>query len=205
MRYSPRSIASTLLVIFSVPLVALEARAESTSFEFTYIWHSGELLEGTFEGDLQADGDTIFNVKNVVATFKGISIDAPLTRPGRDRASLSGAGIDLSAIDQFRLGDDLTLGVHCGGGTTTPFPTQPWCISQTKVRDGIMADTIEISFSSDPSDEPFDWGTSYGETWESTRWSATVSAAASPVPSLTPTGMVMLFCTLGLAGLRKLH
>ena len=66
--------------------------ASAATFDFSYKFLSGETISGRLDGDLQNDGDTVTNLRNLVASYSGKPGDiftffAPF---GTSRISFSG-------------------------------------------------------------------------------------------------------------------
>jgi hypothetical protein len=167
---SQRLLLAPIVVSFAFAFaVAAPQPSLAASFSFQYSFGSGDVLEGMFDGDLQLDGDNIYNVSNVVATFNGIGLNTPLIVPGRNRASLSGVVVDLYAGEPaappllgFFGGDSIQLGVHCFTGQ----PSGILCLDRAGV---ILGENRKAGGS---------------EMWNPAHWSA-MEKVSAPVPEPT--------------------
>ncbi|NES70356.1 MAG: PEP-CTERM sorting domain-containing protein [Okeania sp. SIO2D1] len=108
-----KSLASAAAVAASVTLAGA---AEAASFNFSYTLESGDVLAGMLEGDIQADGDTVFVSAITMPTFNGVAgpdlnfveswIELLLGADGSPTVSFSGLVMDIFACDTLDCSGD---------------------------------------------------------------------------------------------------
>jgi hypothetical protein len=88
--------------VIAVPLPALAA-----SFNFSYVFASGRALQGTFDGEVAADGDRILSLSNVMATYDDSLV--ALTSDTGGTASFSGDWLYFSGSGSSAPGSTLSF------------------------------------------------------------------------------------------------
>ena len=166
------------LLAASAAFAAIGAVANAATYAFSYELSSGTLLAGTFEGDLQGDGDTI-----TVRSF------GPLTFGGAPAPDLP----FVEAISEF-FGGPAAVPVLSLSGATGDLIA---CTSSACI-DGFLFDTVGALGSG----AVYNSGTAFGatfETYDPARWSVSVVSTV-PLPATAPLALLAL---AGLAATRR--
>jgi hypothetical protein len=161
----------------------------AASFNFSYVFGTGKTLNGTFDGGVALDGDTITSISNVMATYDGALIMAD---QGWGEASFSGDYLNYGgylssleggfSISNWRQPGTKALRGGYAQALTCP-PIQGGCyFSRT------MLDEDVLAISSTP----------YGAAARPGSWSVSVNDSA-PVPE-PAAALLFGFGTLMLGG-----
>jgi len=91
-------------VLAAFSLLIFAGAAQALPFNFEYEFNQGGVLSGMFDGEIQADGDTIVVSRIFSVAFSelpGLDFRTELLR-NRNIASLSGVDVDLSTSTPTR-------------------------------------------------------------------------------------------------------
>jgi hypothetical protein len=100
-------------IVITAPLSALAA-----SFSFSYVYESGKAVQGTFDGKVGADGDLIFSVRNVMATYDG---SLTIATTGSGIASFSGDFLAFEGHLKVSIPNGFGFQTSKGGGTSSAY------------------------------------------------------------------------------------
>ena len=62
-------LAATITVVVGLGLLISTNPAEAAVFDFSYEFLTGNTISGSVQGDLQSDGDTVQNLRNLSARY----------------------------------------------------------------------------------------------------------------------------------------
>lgn len=174
---------SRLIVLLSLALGALSARA--TSFDFSYTFDNGLVITGSLDGT--ANGQYVDNVSNVSLFFNGSAATGPFFTSIFDIGTstyLNGAIVSFDAtLNNFAFTSD---DINNGGGDTG-----------FVMLDAFNGGGLPISFAYNIPE-----GIAGNDVTNAARWSLT-AATSTNVPDSTTTAGLLGLSTLVLVALRR--
>jgi hypothetical protein len=185
---------SAITIVFGLGLVILTNPAEATVFDFSYEFLTGNTVSGSVEGDLQADGDTVQNLRNLSARYSSEPTINLNFITNFSRISFSG---DVFNFDGFQDDPYIRSATPFGGNDNFGFT-----LSNSFQINGVLASnsaTVGIFATGNGFGSPFGSRQREAEALSVSRWSLTQRSVSVPEPhgigAMVAVGLCGLFST----------
>lgn len=164
--------------VVGLGFVTSASPAEAAVFDFSYEFLTGNTVSGSAEGDLQPDGDTVTNLRNLSALYSA-EPTMNLNFTNNSRISFSG---DVFNLTGFQNDPNIRSATPFGGNDNFGF-----ILSNSYQTNGVLAPnsaTVGIFTTGNGFGFPFGSRQREAEALSVSRWSLTQRSVSVPEPHM---------------------
>ncbi|WP_414586893.1 hypothetical protein [Scytonema sp. PCC 10023] len=169
---------SAITIVVGLGFFISRNPAEAAVFDFSYEFLTGNTISGSVEGDLQSDGDTVQNLRNLSARYSA-EPTINLNFIHNSRISFSGNVFNLTG---FQNDPNIPSATPFGGNDNFGF-----ILSNSYQTNGVLAPnsaTVGIFATGNGFGFPFGSRQREAEALSVTRWSLSQRSVSAPEPHM---------------------